>query len=107
MSRENVEVVRRIFDRRAVRDFSAGIDDFDEHIVLIVPPDFPDSGQLHGVGVAQQVRCDAAPDTGVGGEPAKLAADGGARPRSPAGGTIDDAEQRAHRELDTHREPGL
>jgi hypothetical protein len=36
------------------------------------------SGELHGVGVPQLVRREAAPDTGLGGEPAELAADGGA-----------------------------
>jgi ketosteroid isomerase-like protein len=57
MSRENVEVVRRIFDRWAVGDFRAGIDDFDEHIVLIVPPDVPEFGVFVGVeGVGTYMR---------------------------------------------------
>jgi hypothetical protein len=39
------------------------------------------AGELDGVGVAQLVRCEAAPDTRLGGEPTELDARVGARPR--------------------------
>src|SRR6476659_6669600 len=48
----------------------------------------------------------AAPDSGLGREPAELDADVGARPGPPAGRAVDDAEQRADRELEAGGEPG-
>ena len=52
------------------------------------------AGELDGVGVAQLVRREAAPDAGLGGEPAELDARVRARPGPPAGRAVDDAEQR-------------
>jgi hypothetical protein len=46
------------------------------------------------VPVAQLVRREATPDPRLSGESAELAADRGAGPRSPAGRSVDDAEQR-------------
>src|SRR5215213_10841840 len=65
----------------------------------------PLAGQFERVGVAQLVRCEAPPDARAGCEPAELAAHGGARPRSPAGGAVDDAEQRPDRKLDARVQP--
>ena len=57
------------------------------------------AGELERVRVAQLVRREPAPDAGLGGEPAQLAADPGARPGPPAGGAVDDAEQRPDGQL--------
>ena len=56
------------------------------------------AGELQGVRVAQLVRRKPAPDAGAGGDPPKLGADGGARPRSSAGRAVDDAQQRPDRQ---------
>src|SRR5215216_1510803 len=61
--------------------------------------------ELDGVGVAQLVRREAAPDTRLAGEPAKLDARVGARPRPPARRAVDDAEQRPDRQLDPGGQP--
>src|SRR3954451_2200125 len=55
--------------------------------------------------VAQLVRCEAAPDTRLGREPAELDAHARARPGPPAGRAVDHAEQRADRELEAGSEP--
>jgi hypothetical protein len=55
--------------------------------------------------VAQLVPTEAAPNAGVGGEPAELRADGGTRPRPAAGGAVDDAEQRADGQLGARGQP--
>src|SRR5215207_4129629 len=44
MSQENVEIVRGIFERWGEGDFRAGTDLFDPHVVLVLRPEFPDSG---------------------------------------------------------------
>jgi hypothetical protein len=44
------------------------------------------AGELERVGMAQLVRREATPDACARGQPAKLGADRGARPRSPARG---------------------
>ena len=57
MSRENVEIVRRIYDRWAVGDPRAGADDLDEHVVFVVRNDFPEFGVFHGPdGIGQYLR---------------------------------------------------
>jgi hypothetical protein len=48
------------------------------------------AGELERVGMAQLVRREATPDACARGQPAKLGADRGARPRSPARGPVDD-----------------
>jgi ketosteroid isomerase-like protein len=48
MSQEKVEIVRRIYDEWAVGRFQAGIDDFDQHVVFVVRPDFPEWGVFNG-----------------------------------------------------------
>ncbi|MEP6995790.1 MAG: hypothetical protein ABI968_14805, partial [Acidobacteriota bacterium] len=50
------------------------------------------AGELDGVGVAQLVRRDTAPDARLGGESAELDAHVGARPGPSAGRAVDDAE---------------
>jgi hypothetical protein len=64
------------------------------------------AGELDGVGVAQLVRREAAPDARLGGEPAKFDARVGARPGPSAGRAVDDAEQWPDRELEAGGEPG-
>jgi hypothetical protein len=54
--------------------------------------------ELDGVRVAQLVRCEAAPDPRLRGEPAELDADVGARPEPAARRAVNDAEQRPDRE---------
>ena len=63
------------------------------------------AGELERVRVAQLVRREPAPHAGLGGEPAQLAADPGARPGPPAGGAVDDAEQRPGGQLVPRCEP--
>lgn len=48
MSQENMEVVREIFDAWKRGDFRASVDHLDQHVVLIVGRDFPDSGAFLG-----------------------------------------------------------
>src|SRR5688572_17757504 len=48
----------------------------------------------------------ASPHAGLAGDAAQLSAGGGGRPRPPARGAVDDAEQRSDRELDPRFEPG-
>jgi hypothetical protein len=57
------------------------------------------AGELERMRVPELVRRKAAPDPGASGKPAELAADGSARPWSPAGRAVDDAEQRSDRKL--------
>jgi len=57
------------------------------------------------MGVAQLVRREAAPNACLGGEPTKLDARVGARPRPPARRAVDHAEQQPHRQLEAGREP--
>jgi ketosteroid isomerase-like protein len=48
MSRQNVEIVRELLEAWASGDFRSGSDNLDQHLVFIVPPDFPESGVFHG-----------------------------------------------------------
>ena len=48
MSQENVEVVRRIYQGWAAGNFRAGAEGLDEHVVLVIRPDFPEFGIFHG-----------------------------------------------------------
>jgi len=57
MSQDNVDMVRKVFDRWSEGDFRAGVDLFDPHVVLILRPGFPDGGAYHGPeGVATYMR---------------------------------------------------
>jgi len=57
MSQENVEIVRLIFDGWAAGDLRAGAEYFDEHVVYVVAPDFPESGVAYGrEGVTEFMR---------------------------------------------------
>ena len=57
MSRENVETVSRIFEGWASGDLRAGAEYFDEHVVFVVRPDFPEAGVAHGTaGVREYMR---------------------------------------------------
>jgi ketosteroid isomerase-like protein len=48
MARENLEIVRRIFEGWATGDVRVGADDLDPHVVFVVPPDFPEFGVFSG-----------------------------------------------------------
>ena len=48
MSEELVEVVRRIYERWREGDFSAGFDLYDPYVVLVLRPEFPESGPHYG-----------------------------------------------------------
>jgi ketosteroid isomerase-like protein len=48
MSQENVEVVRRIFDRWATGDFIAGLNDLDRYVLFVVRHPFPEFGVVVG-----------------------------------------------------------
>ena len=49
MSRENVEVVRGIYEGWARGEFRPALDAYDAHIVLVTRPDLPDGGRYVGV----------------------------------------------------------
>jgi hypothetical protein len=55
----------------------------------------PVVGERDGVGVAQLVRREAAPHTGLRGDAPQLGAGGVARPGPPTGGTVDHAHGRS------------
>jgi hypothetical protein len=57
--------------------------------------------ELDGVRVPELVRREAATDAGGDGGPAQLCSGGCAGPMPAAGWSVDDAEQRTHRRLDS------
>ena len=48
MSEANVETLRRIYERWGTGDFAAGVELYDPHIVLVLRPEFPESGAHYG-----------------------------------------------------------
>ncbi len=48
MSRDNVEVVRKVLKHWSEGDFTTTIDALDEHAVLVLRPEFPDAGAYVG-----------------------------------------------------------
>jgi ketosteroid isomerase-like protein len=48
MSRERVEVMRRIYDDWGRGNFRAGVELFDPHVSLVLRPEFPDAGVYLG-----------------------------------------------------------
>jgi ketosteroid isomerase-like protein len=57
MSKENVEIVQRIYEGWATGDFRAGGDELDEHVVFVIRPDFPEFGVFLGlVGIETYMR---------------------------------------------------
>jgi ketosteroid isomerase-like protein len=48
MSRENVETVRRIYERWGRGDFRAGAELYDRYVLLVLRPEFPDAGAYCG-----------------------------------------------------------
>jgi ketosteroid isomerase-like protein len=57
MSQENVEIVRRIYEAWGQGDFRTRIGDLDEHVVLVIQPDFPEFGVFLGLdGVRDYMR---------------------------------------------------
>jgi ketosteroid isomerase-like protein len=48
MSQENVDVVRRIFDRWATGDFGAGLAELDPEVTFVVRPPFPEAVETVG-----------------------------------------------------------
>jgi ketosteroid isomerase-like protein len=48
MPQDNVETVRRIYDRWGRGDFRAGMDLYDPHVLLVLRPEFPEAGAYCG-----------------------------------------------------------
>ena len=49
MSRGNLEIVRRIYERWSLGDFRAGTELYDPHILLVLRPEFPEPGTYLGL----------------------------------------------------------
>lgn len=49
MAQQNVEAVRRVYERWARGDFTASMDLLDAQAVLVIGPDFPDAGTYEGL----------------------------------------------------------
>lgn len=49
MSSNRVETVRRIYEGWGRGDFRAGVELYDPHVVLVLRPEFPESGPHYGV----------------------------------------------------------
>jgi ketosteroid isomerase-like protein len=49
MSDENLEIVRRVYERWGRGDFRAGTEFFDPWVVLVLRPEFPDAGAYLGM----------------------------------------------------------
>ena len=60
------------------------------------------AGELERMRVPQLVWPESAPNPGACGDPAELTAHRRGRPRSPASGAVDNAEQGSHRQLGSH-----
>src|SRR5688500_6199381 len=57
MSHENVEAVRRTYERWARGDFAAGVHLLDPRAVLVLGPEFPDAGTYTGLeGISEYMR---------------------------------------------------
>ena len=57
MSEENVETIRRLYAAWASGDFRLGVEVLDEHVVMVVGPDFPEVGVRSGrAGVTNYFR---------------------------------------------------
>jgi ketosteroid isomerase-like protein len=57
MPEENVEAVRRVYERWRDGDFYAMVEVFDPHVLLVMRPEFPDAGTYLGVeGIADYMR---------------------------------------------------
>jgi ketosteroid isomerase-like protein len=48
MSKKNVEIVRRIYERWGRGDFRAGTELYDPFVLLVLRPEFPDAGAYCG-----------------------------------------------------------
>jgi hypothetical protein len=64
----------------------------------------PFARHLNGVGVPELMWREPSTHTCCGGGPAQVRPGGGARPRSPARGTVDNAEERPNGELHSQLE---
>ena len=49
MSEKNIEAVRRVYAQWATGDFRTGLTLYDPHVVLVQPPDLPESGVYVGL----------------------------------------------------------
>lgn len=57
MAQQNLEAVRRVYERWARGDFTASMDLLDPQAVLIIGSDFPDAGAYEGVdGIREYMR---------------------------------------------------
>jgi ketosteroid isomerase-like protein len=54
VSGKNVETVQRIYERWGQGDFSAGVELYDPHVVLVIQPGFPESGPKYGLDALGQ-----------------------------------------------------
>ncbi len=50
MAQENVEIVRRVYQRWGTGGFEAAAPDLDPHVMFVVRPPFPESGIFVGLG---------------------------------------------------------
>jgi ketosteroid isomerase-like protein len=57
MAQQNVEAVRRVYERWARGDFTASMDLLDAQAVLVIGSDFPDAGTYEGLeGIREYMR---------------------------------------------------
>jgi hypothetical protein len=48
MSEENVEIVRAVYERCSEGDFRASADLLDQHVLVVLRPEFPEAGPYLG-----------------------------------------------------------
>ena len=57
MAQENLEAVRRVYERWAEGDFTASEEVLDPRAVLVIGPEFPDAGTYEGLeGIREYMR---------------------------------------------------
>ena len=49
MSQQNVDAIRRVYERWSEGDLKSAIEVFDPLVLFVMPPDFPDTGTYLGV----------------------------------------------------------
>jgi ketosteroid isomerase-like protein len=54
MSRENVELVRAVYERWGAGDFRASLDLFDPNVLFVMQPEFPDAGVYVGTQAVEE-----------------------------------------------------
>ncbi|MQA75278.1 MAG: hypothetical protein GEU88_13205 [Solirubrobacterales bacterium] len=57
MAQENLQAVRSIYERWSEGDFAAGREVFDQHVLFVMGPEFPEAGTYLGLeGIARYTR---------------------------------------------------